>query len=598
MKSVEMTKLVFKIVGVVGLAGVSALAGILVSPAAAPKAVPAPEAAPASRLAPSPAPASVPEPRSSPGLPDPGLVVRVDPTRARKPIADLVYGNNFHENDRHSTKLAFPLTRWGGNPTTRHNWKLNTSNRSHDWFFMNIPDAFHDLDGKQYGLADWFLLGHRAGKVLPAREVLFTIPTIGWTPKARERAWGFSVKKYGAQQQTEQWNTDAGNGLKPDGTPITGNDASDTSIRIGPEWVAEWVLHMRDTLGGKTAANGGVRYFALDNEPDLWASTHRDIRTGDKQLKDPKLGYDELWERTLAYAGAIKKTDPAAQITGPVVWGWCNYFTATRDVDDGDGDCTNGPDRKAHGGEPLLKWYLQKVCAHEKATGVRLVDYLDVHFYPEGLDLRSEEPAVARERLQRVRSLYDPEFKDGSWIGEPVKLLPRLNAWIAEACPSVKTAISEYRFSYEPDGLTSALAQAEALAVFGREGVGLATTWGEITAGSKIEDAFRLYLDYDAKGASALGGTSVEATTSDHVRLPAYAIEKGDKLLVYLFSKSAQTSLDAKLVLPDGAKSVRYYRLAKDVRLAEVPGPALAAGATDLALKLPPWSATLAVVER
>src|SRR5207247_1103936 len=73
-------------------------------------------------------------------------------------------------------------------------------------------------------------------------EVLLTVPTIGWTPIDRTRRWGFSVAKYGPQQQTEcsvtgnpPWcQPDAGNGVKPDGTDITGNDPADTSRVVRP----------------------------------------------------------------------------------------------------------------------------------------------------------------------------------------------------------------------------------------------------------------------------------------------------------------------------------------------------------------------------
>ncbi len=51
-----------------------------------------------------------------------------------------------------------------------------------------------------------------------------------------------------------------------------------------------------------------------------------------------------------------------------------------------------------------------------------------------------------------------------------------MKAWIAAHYPGTKLSISEYNWGSD-DGISGALAQAEALAIFGREGVDLATRW-------------------------------------------------------------------------------------------------------------------------
>ena len=45
--------------------------------------------------------------------------------------------------------------------------------------------------------------------------------------------------------------------------------------------------------------------FALDNEPMLWNSTHRDVHP------DP-VTYDELLDRTIRYGSAVRAADPDA----------------------------------------------------------------------------------------------------------------------------------------------------------------------------------------------------------------------------------------------------------------------------------------------
>lgn len=148
------------------------------------------------------------------------------------------------------------------------------------------------------------------------------------------------------------------------------------------------------------------------------------------------LTYDELWARTLSYASAIKSQDAAAQVLGPVPWGWCAYFYSAAD------GCRPGADRAAHGGLDILPWYLQQVRSHELATGVRLVDVIDVHYYPQGSNvaLSSDESAgTAALRLRSVKSLYDPSYVDESWIGRPVDLIPRPKQWIAAYLPGASS---------------------------------------------------------------------------------------------------------------------------------------------------------------
>ena len=60
----------------------------------------------------------------------------------------------------------------------------------------------------------------------PGLASYLTVPMLPWVAKGPE-GWGFSVAKYGPQQKAESYVADRGNGLKPDGSPITGNDPRD-----------------------------------------------------------------------------------------------------------------------------------------------------------------------------------------------------------------------------------------------------------------------------------------------------------------------------------------------------------------------------------
>ena len=521
-----------------------------------------------------------------PALPPAAAVhVAVDPNADRHPVSPWIFGVNFGSAAQ-AQRLHWPIRRWGGNATTRYSWQDDIANRASDYFFFNIEEDNPNPGQLPNGsAADRFVDDTRAG----GGEALLTVPTIGWTPIDRTRRWAFSVQKYGPQQLTECTYTgnapfcvaDMGNGVRPNGSLVTGNDPHDTSREIGPDFVTGWMAHLATRTG--TAAQGGVRLFNLDNEPMLWNSSHRDVHPNPTT-------YDELWQRTRDYAAAIKARDAGARILGPSDWGWCAYFYSAAD------GCSAGADAQAHGGVPLIPWYLDQVRAYQTAHGVRLIDYLDVHYYPQadGVALGNDESAAtSARRLRSLKGLYDPSYVDESWIGQPVRLIPRLREWIAGHLPGTLIALTEYNWG--DGGTSSALAQAEALAIFGREQVDLAARWVAPAEQSLIEDAFRLYLDYDGHGAK-VQGDSVRATSGDVDAVGSYAVRNGSRLYLLLFNKDTVTrTVNADVVGGLANNTLSLFRFDGAHRLAAAGTATVAAGAVSL--DLPGRSATLAVAD-
>ena len=267
----------------------------------------------------------------------------VDAGADRHPIDPDIYGMNFADEDL-ATELHLPVRRWGGNATTRYNWQNDTSNHASDWYFENIPNDNPNPGALPDGSSsDQFVdQDRRTGSA-----TLLTMPLIGWTPKSRAVACGFSVAKYAAQQSTDPWNADCGNGVTSGGATITGNDPLDTSVAITPAFVQGWIAHLVARYG--TAAAGGVRFYDLDNEPMLWRDTHRDVHPS-------PTSYDEMRTRTWAYAAAIKAADASAQTLGPVVWGWTAYFWSALDWAPGGAWWNDPQDRLAHGNVPFVDW--------------------------------------------------------------------------------------------------------------------------------------------------------------------------------------------------------------------------------------------------
>jgi len=468
-----------------------------------------------------------PPPRAGPAL-------HVDMTADRHPISPDIYGMNFAD-EALAAELRLPVRRWGGNSTTRYNWQSDSANHASDWYFENVPESNANPGTLPAGsTVDRFIEQDRR----TGTQTILTLPLIGWTPKGRDYACGFSVAKYGAQQYTDAWRPDCGNGVRPDGTLITGNAPADTSIPITTTFVQAWIGHLIGRYGA--AAAGGVRFYNLDNEPMLWNHTHRDVHPA-------PAGYDELRDRTYEYAAAIKAADPGALTLGPVLWGWTAYFYSALDRAPGGDWWNHPPDRNAHGGLPFTVWYLQQMRAYEQQNGVRILDYLDLHYYPQaaGVALAPAGNAGTQAlRLRSTRSLWDPDYADESWIagsegGPAVRLIPRMKEWADANYPGTKLAITEYNWG-ALNHINGALAQADVLGIFGREGLDLATLWNPPSARRPGAFAFRIYRNYDGAG-GAFGETSVRAVSADQAQLAVYAAQRSsdDALTLVVINKTA-----------------------------------------------------------
>jgi hypothetical protein len=229
--------------------------------------------------------------------------------------------------------------------------------------------------------------------------------------------------------------------------------------------------------------------------------------------------YEELVDRNVAYAAAIKAVAPDAGVAGPVNYGYWGFETLQ-----------SAPDAAAHGN--FVEYWLEQMAAAEVTHGRRLVDYLDLHWYPEarggGVRITGTETsaAVTAARIQAPRSLWDPTYQEDSWITNdylhaPIELLPTMQSRIDAHYPGTELAVTEWNYG-GGQHISGALATADALGVFGREGVALACLWELNADESYTYAAFKAFRNFDGAG-GAFGDTSVRATSSDVATATVYA---------------------------------------------------------------------------
>jgi len=451
---------------------------------------------------------------------NPAQTVNVDPSQGRRAISPLIYGTAF-ATPAQLLDLNCPLNRSGGNTTSRYNWQINADNRGFDWFFQSLAKA-SSTPGED---GDTFFANSRSG----GAEPMLTIPTTGWVAKLgpnRGKLASFSIQKYGAQQNSDwEWMPDAGNGVRPNGTYITGNDPNDANVPVDTAFQRGWIDHLVNRHG--TAANGGLKYYIMDNEPSIWFSTHRDVRpTG--------VTMEQVRDDIVAYGTQVKAADPSAQVVGPEEWGWTGYILSGYDQQYG---AQNGwginPDRTAHGGMDYLPWLLSQLKAHETQTGKRLLDIFTVHYYPQGGEFSNDvSDAMKLRRNRSTRSLWDPNYTDETWIADKVRLVPRLKNWVDTHYPNTKIGVTEYNWGAESD-INGATAQADVYGIFGREGLDIANRWTTPATNTPAYNAMKIYRNYDGNK-STFGETSVQTTVANPDNLSAFSAVRADGALTVM----------------------------------------------------------------
>lgn len=522
------------------------------------------------------------------------VTITVDPTRILRPINPLIYGVSVATQDN-VTALGARLNRWGGNPNTRYNWELGSAwNAARDWEFRNYGQD-GSAPSAPASAADRFVSANRTVNV--ATEL--SVPAIGWVARNGDsETRSLNVPATGGPPLALLSDAIAGYDPTPNrdrtSLPSVARKpapfADPPDLNDGHVYQDEWVHHLVDRFG--PAAAGGVGYYAIDNEPDLWSATHTDVHP-------VRSSYDDVLASFIDYAGAIKAVDPTARVVGPTLSGWAALFDSARDA--GARQFDSHPDREAHGNMPFLPWWLEQVRRHDQQTGVRLLDVLDVHYYPQasGVFSAADDAQTSGLRLRSTRSLWDPTYVDESWIGDTVRLIPRLRGWVDQYYPGTQLAIGEWNWGGEQSA-SGALAVADVLGIFGREGVDMAAYWTSPPLGSPAAEGFKMYTNYDRRG-HGFGDSAVAAeinASPDDVAVYASVDSGSGDTVIVVINKRSQASVPATLrtTIPVGSSAEVFRYAPTAVEIQDV-GQVEATSST-FSLVLPASSITLLHLSR
>ena len=303
----------------------------------------------------------------------------------------------------------------------------------------------------------------------------------------------------------------------------------------------------------------------LDNEPTWWSATHHDVHPY-------PFTYHEVTNHGIGTALAIKTADPSAQVSGPIIDWWWGYFYSMQDIWNGwdTGPCYepwSGPtDRQAHGGVPMIEYYLQQFNKYSQQYGIRLLDYVDIHGYfaatynGSGVGLATASDTQEQiARLNSTRVFWDPTYTDPNFTQpnyttdsnytssctvplQSPQLIPMLKTWVKNDYPGTKTAIDEYNFG-GLESINGAVTQADILGIFGREGLDLGAFWPTTNDNQQIPGnyAFAMYRNYDGKD-SLFGDVYLSATSS------ASGADAEGQLAVYGAQRSSDNAVTIMVI--------------------------------------------------
>lgn len=415
--------------------------------------------------------------------------ITVTPSEQLGKISPYIYGVN---NGADLNSVSAKSIRLGGNRMSAYNWENNMSNAGSDYYhtsdmylITDIPDEFKRVPGGPALALSSEAQTHNIPYTLLTLQMLRYVTS---SKRGRVTAENAAPSDYWVEVRNRK---DSELSLEPDK-----ND--------GAVYTDEYLNYLSDKIGKSDSATG-IKAFALDNEPALWKHTHSLVQHGD-------LSCSELIVKSAELASVVKEADPGAEVFGPSLFGYSAFDSFA-----------GAPDwqklKADNGYRWFIDYYLDEMKKAGNSSGKRLLDVLDIHYYTEAKGECGERSCshydndgCIKARLDSVRSLYDENYRENSWItdtgAEFFPLLPNIQQSIDNYYPGTKLAFTEYNFG-GGDHISGAVAEADMLGIFAEYGVYFAAIWSFENNQYQLS-AINMFTNYDGNG-SGFGDTLVKS---------------------------------------------------------------------------------------
>jgi hypothetical protein len=259
----------------------------------------------------------------------------------------------------------------------------------------------------------------------------------------------------------------------------------------------------------------------MDNEPDIWNGTHDDVMS-------TQIPASEFMDRFIAVSKKARALFPEIKICGPVTtseWQWYKWGNEVITI----------------GGKYYcwLEYFIKRLADEQKASGIRLLDVVDLHNYPYA-------PSDI-DALQLHRMYYDKNYEypgangvktiNGGWDNSQTKeyIFQRINDWLTKYFGEnhgITLGISEWGPSVSNPNVCSVV-YGSALGTFANNGVELFSPWNWETG---MWETLHLFSRY-AKKYSVSSTSSLENTVSAYTTVN----ESADSMTVIIVNRDMNT---------------------------------------------------------
>ncbi|MEP7266285.1 MAG: glycoside hydrolase family 44 protein [Saprospiraceae bacterium] len=443
--------------------------------------------------------------------------IKLDFSKPLVPVSPYIYGRNnslsnfsfggisIEDSIRLADARVRLLREGGGNNSTKYNWRRKL--QSH-------PDWYNNVYSN-----DWGIQAAGAQKSFPNAQVMFSFQLIGKAARTNQfnfNDWGYNMSQWweGTAQNL------AGNGvLNNSGTKAKVN--GDPNLYL-EDWPADSTIGiLNNWFNVLKLDKTKLRYWNMDNEPEIWNGTHDDIMPN-------QLSAEDFMQRYFSVAKKARALYPEIKLVGPVTaneWQWYNW----------DNNVIN------YNGKPYtwLEYFIARVAEEQKKTGIRLLDVLDIHFYP---GTSKPEEIVQLHRVFFDRDYVFPEANgikriNGGWDASQNKeyIFGRINDWLNNYLGQnhgVTLGLTEVGINGNDPTIT-AIWYASTLGEFMKNGVELFTPWSWKTG---MWETLHLFSKYNQT-------SFVSNSSSDEKNVSAYSTinQNKDSVTIALVNRATTT---------------------------------------------------------
>lgn len=412
----------------------------------------------------------------------------------KKKVSPYIYGKNeFLDHPAQFYKdagLRFARMN-GGNNASAYNWQAKLAVH---------PDWYNNVYA-----ADWDVLAQKVNTSFPDMQGMFAFQLLGRVAANGNNNfndWGYNQAQYwsGVHQNLAGGGTpDPSGGSKAlvDGNPNLFSKPwpADSSVGILNDWFG---------ANGKGFNKDQFVYWNMDNEVDIWNGTH-------DWAMPTLLSASAFMDRYIELAKKAKAIYPGIKLCGPVTtseWQWYKWSDEMIYI--------NGRYYS------WIEYFIKRLGDEYKATGVKLVDVVDIHNYP----WYNGDDAAA---LQGHRVYYDTNYDfpgsngiktiNGGWDNSLSKqyIFKRINDWLNEhfgANNGITTGVSEWGTMSSSNPSLESVIYASHLGTFANNGVELFSPWNWSVGMWETLHLFSRYAkDYSVSSTSSLENTVSAYTT-------------------------------------------------------------------------------------